>query len=118
YREVEAVDSDFFFSSRGRHTRFSRDWSSDVCSSDLPNGQGRGRDQGQHGFRLPPFLIGEGPIPPRHECTLESPRACQNVSGGLRSEERRVGKECSCPWGSYGQKRGRPGRTRTARRGA
>src|SRR5690606_39402397 len=25
----------FFFSSRGRHTRFSRDWSSDVCSSDL-----------------------------------------------------------------------------------
>src|SRR5690606_34815951 len=26
----------FFFSSRGRHTSFSRDWSSDVCSSDLP----------------------------------------------------------------------------------
>src|SRR5690606_17293102 len=25
-----------FFSSRRRHTRFSRDWSSDVCSSDLP----------------------------------------------------------------------------------
>src|SRR5690606_39506371 len=25
----------FFFSSRGRHTRVSRDWSSDVCSSDL-----------------------------------------------------------------------------------
>src|SRR5690606_5638712 len=24
-----------FFSSRSRHTRFSRDWSSDVCSSDL-----------------------------------------------------------------------------------
>src|SRR5690606_39374049 len=24
------------FSSRRRHTRFSRDWSSDVCSSDLP----------------------------------------------------------------------------------
>src|SRR5690606_41050013 len=28
----------FFFSSRRRHTRFSRDWSSDVCSSDLANG--------------------------------------------------------------------------------
>src|SRR5690606_29636170 len=28
----------FFFSSRRRHTRFSRDWSSDVCSSDLLNG--------------------------------------------------------------------------------
>src|SRR5690606_40517523 len=28
----------FFFSSRRRHTRFSRDWSSDVCSSDLGPG--------------------------------------------------------------------------------
>src|SRR5690606_39351177 len=27
------------FSSRRRHTRFSRDWSSDVCSSDLPQAQ-------------------------------------------------------------------------------
>ena len=25
----------FFFSSRRRHTRLRRDWSSDVCSSDL-----------------------------------------------------------------------------------
>src|SRR5436309_7456233 len=31
------IDSVFFFSSRRRHTRFSRDWSSDVCSSDLPD---------------------------------------------------------------------------------
>src|SRR6266436_5550466 len=29
----------FFFSSRRRHTRCSRDWSSDVCSSDLDGGQ-------------------------------------------------------------------------------
>src|SRR5690606_40546323 len=37
----------FFFSSRRRHTRFSRDWSSDVCSSDLrPVG---GRDGGGGG---------------------------------------------------------------------
>src|SRR2546422_3282901 len=28
----------FFFSSRRRHTRCSRDWSSDVCSSDLVHG--------------------------------------------------------------------------------
>src|SRR5690554_7416016 len=27
----------FFFSSRRRHTRCGRDWSSDVCSSDLPD---------------------------------------------------------------------------------
>src|SRR3712207_4616604 len=33
----------FFFSSRRRHTRYWRDWSSDVCSSDVPRaraGQG------------------------------------------------------------------------------
>src|SRR2546430_12276174 len=29
----------FFFSSRRRHTRFDCDWSSDVCSSDLPNSE-------------------------------------------------------------------------------
>src|SRR5690606_40056524 len=34
YNEGQTVQS-FFFSSRRRHTRFSRDWSSDVCSSDL-----------------------------------------------------------------------------------
>src|SRR5690349_24960210 len=31
----------FFFSSRRRHTRSLRDWSSDVCSSDLPNATGQ-----------------------------------------------------------------------------
>src|SRR6267154_904182 len=30
----------FFFSSRRRHTRWTGDWSSDVCSSDLASGQG------------------------------------------------------------------------------
>src|SRR5215813_15548120 len=30
----------FFFSSRRRHTRCGRDWSSDVCSSDLAGGLG------------------------------------------------------------------------------
>src|SRR5207249_8733091 len=34
----------FVFSSRGRHTRSKRDWSSDVCSSDL--GQGRAERSG------------------------------------------------------------------------
>src|SRR5579872_5856773 len=29
----------FFFSSRRRHTRCGRDWSSDVCSSDLLHGE-------------------------------------------------------------------------------
>src|SRR5207245_7814414 len=30
------LSTDLFFSSRRRHTRCYRDWSSDVCSSDLP----------------------------------------------------------------------------------
>src|SRR5687768_18171848 len=33
----------FFFSSRRRHTRCSRDWSSDVCSSDLSSLQSLSR---------------------------------------------------------------------------
>src|SRR5256886_8812674 len=34
--ENSVYDLIFFFSSRRRHTRFDCDWSSDVCSSDLP----------------------------------------------------------------------------------
>src|SRR2546429_4255539 len=34
-RTVDLLLDFFFFSSRRRHTRCSRDWSSDVCSSDL-----------------------------------------------------------------------------------
>src|SRR5256884_3687298 len=47
----------FFFSSRRRHTRCSRDWSSDVCSSDLIASRGpwfpRGRIAGRR-------LVGHG----------------------------------------------------------
>src|SRR2546430_11035155 len=35
-REQQCCRCCFFFSSRRRHTRFDCDWSSDVCSSDLP----------------------------------------------------------------------------------
>src|SRR5439155_10892369 len=35
----------FFFSRRGRHTRWPRDWSSDVCSSDLSGGAERATTQ-------------------------------------------------------------------------
>src|SRR2546421_136879 len=35
----------FFFSSRRRHTRSDRDWSSDVCSSDLPSTTSEAYDQ-------------------------------------------------------------------------
>src|SRR6267154_4846704 len=35
YIEVHSLELSFFFSSRRRHTRWTGDWSSDVCSSDL-----------------------------------------------------------------------------------
>src|SRR5690606_40018501 len=57
----------FFFSSRRRHTRFSRDWSSDVCSSDLrvckscspPSPRAINRAvQKRHTKRLQPLTVG------------------------------------------------------------
>src|SRR5690606_18678852 len=55
----------FFFSSRRRHTRFSRDWSSDVCSSDLMRQlQGvadapLGKDPGMH-HKMLVRIMGQG----------------------------------------------------------
>src|SRR5699024_11447228 len=49
---LEYVTQDFFFSSRRRHTRSKRDWSSDVCSSDLnlKDRKPRTEDDRQHEF--------------------------------------------------------------------
>src|SRR5699024_11673154 len=52
----------FFFSSRRRHTRSKRDWSSDVCSSDLPL---QGMDRGSARLCLGSGGDGEGPRRPR-----------------------------------------------------
>src|SRR2546429_698811 len=41
-------ETPFFLSSRRRHTRCSRDWSSDVCSSDLPRRRSRRRHRHCH----------------------------------------------------------------------
>src|SRR3989449_9968504 len=43
----------FFFSSRRRHTRCSRDWSSDVCSSDLHHG----KDESYFPYALPDAVV-------------------------------------------------------------
>src|SRR5256885_5068965 len=45
----------FFFSSRRRHTRLQGDWSSDVCSSDLPFPVG---ERLVYGARYGPFSVG------------------------------------------------------------
>src|SRR5699024_11731255 len=79
----------FFFSSRRRHTRSKRDWSSDVCSSDLP-----GLPRECHRSCIFQFqdseLLQDSPgetVPPK-----------TSDSAGGRSEERRVGKECRARW--------------------
>src|SRR5437762_8678503 len=89
----------FFFSSRRRHTRYIGDWSSDVCSSDLPVRA-----------RLPGALPGRAPSPvpgsaPGSRARTGSAPACRADRPGRgrsrpRSEERRVGKECRTRWGA------------------
>src|SRR2546427_9520817 len=95
----------FFFSSRRRHTRFDCDWSSDVCSSDLIGVKRRIRKS------LPSMMIGILTLLSkllRSLLTFESSsfRFCNSsltvVSSSLvRSEERRVGKECRSRWSPY-----------------
>src|SRR5699024_12067424 len=86
----------FFFSSRRRHTRSKRDWSSDVCSSDLKyygllqvdfiNGHNAEEVKKRH---ISKRLLHYTPI---KEFNLKiSLKIYLHV---LRSEERRVGKEC------------------------
>src|SRR5690349_24463907 len=78
------MDYFFFFSSRRRHTRSLRDWSSDVCSSDLPVRVARGwGEQGRVGAQAE---VAAGQVAQvgidRHQVR----------AGDGRSEERRVGK--------------------------
>src|SRR5690606_39705744 len=81
----------FFFSSRRRHTRFSRDWSSDVCSSDLGV--------------LHEAQIGRDAVVVREHRAADDVGVAVEVLG--RSEERRVGKECRAGWGSRQRKKKR-----------
>src|SRR5690625_7235603 len=82
----------FFFSSRRRHTRWPRDWSSDVCSSDLCFKVISLSPKRGSLFRYSLFkslnsvnAIGPMVIPRKKETKT-------------RSEERRVGKECREQW--------------------
>src|SRR4051794_41531643 len=100
----------FFFSSRRRHTRWTGDWSSDVCSSDLIEGLGRQLDPDLDLWNTAkPFLekwmleqVGTKRLweslkeqAPRYAKVLpDLPRLLHQYLQHNRSEERRVGKEC------------------------
>src|SRR5690625_7302681 len=78
----------FFFSSRRRHTRWPRDWSSDVCSSDLG-----------------PVLV---TVRRWRGLAIAAQDVLELLDRGdeARSEERRVGKECRTGrWPQHEKKR-------------
>src|SRR5690606_39467701 len=87
----------FFFSSRRRHTRFSRDWSSDVCSSDLTSWLG---DKSSGSIVTICTYLGCNASAKGCCCCLTNVALpfckisnCSVLSSVQRSEERRVGKE-------------------------
>src|SRR5207245_8287852 len=84
-----------FFSSRRRHTRCYRDWSSDVCSSDLYAvmlvGQVKNADQGTPRMQEIAAAVREGAN--AYLAAQFKRIAILIVVITVRSEERRVGKE-------------------------
>src|SRR5207302_8262075 len=90
----------FFFSSRRRHTRFSRDWSSDVCSSDLVEPANHREQEDRRSDSLVPRVSDslQSALAPAARGRLSWIRAVSGLAapagGNARSEERRVGKEC------------------------
>src|SRR5690606_40134368 len=96
----------FFFSSRRRHTRFSRDWSSDVCSSDLSMihnvpllGSGaylslQKEDVRWSGADVADVAQAGWWMSIQNPIQLGKLETANQVD--IRSEERRVGKECRC----------------------
>src|SRR5207302_3647803 len=98
-----------------RHTRFSRDWSSDVCSSDLTvvhqteslvaaagNQQVDGLRMGVGGVEIAARVEREAErigLAARDELEARTVRAKPiRVAARERSEERRVGKESMSRW--------------------
>src|SRR3989440_6784300 len=92
----------FFFSSRRRHTRSDRDWSSDVCSSDLATKRPRQPGPAIDGHLLPGYWINSNLTAKEQlilvaDIEIEDPSVFEEE----RSEERRVGKECRSRWSPY-----------------
>src|SRR5690606_39481994 len=104
-------------SSRRRHTRFSRDWSSDVCSSDLVLGDTTGTPLSFAEIKIAgkqQFMLTDkhGYFKVNNVCPGNNAMQCDyigykslNFNVFLRSEERRVGKECRYRWKPVHDKR-------------
>src|SRR2546430_10112938 len=95
----------FVFSSRRRHTRFDCDWSSDVCSSDLTATAQFDSLNDAVAAVTPSGLVtakarGETHVMIRF-CGQASVFQVTLPYGKIRSEERRVGKECRSRWSPY-----------------
>src|SRR5690242_21834994 len=84
----------FFFSSRRRHTRLTCDWSSDVCSSDLSAQKAEQRAAAASSINAVFSAAAAA------RCSAFCADAACWSSTALRSEERRVGKECRSWWSS------------------
>src|SRR3712207_3370179 len=91
YLHGERVRVVVFFSSRRRHTRYWRDWSSDVCSSDLGHGAGG----------TPSAAAGVGPVPIPHGPEPLEPADRRGAGAGC---VRRAGHD-----GGAAERLGRPG---------
>src|SRR5690348_17820704 len=87
----------FFFSSRRRHTRWTGDWSSDVCSSDL---RAVINVTGDVIHREHEAVIHIADAETRLVELLRNQIVTRRAQHHpiLRSEERRVGKECRSGW--------------------
>src|SRR5947209_20177096 len=80
----------FFFSSRRRHTRYWRDWSSDVCSSDLKTQHGMIEQVERIHAELSIKLLGDLEILHHRHVRSERPRAVNRVKIGRASCRERV----------------------------
>src|SRR5690606_40097248 len=88
-KSVRSNRSAFFLSSRRRHMMFSRDWSSDVCSSDLSSWPVSSLRVGNPIRSYVVFVVGAG-SGDADPCVVQFVHAPKLTR---RSEERRVGKE-------------------------
>src|SRR3712207_7911048 len=93
---------DFFFSSRRRHTRYWRDWSSDVCSSDLTQVVVLCLQPLQPFWLFRTRQARLRRLGPANEERFKPPLDLDHLATRCqRSEERRVGKECRSRWSPY-----------------